>query len=123
MPSYVEKVADTMKLLLWDNILEELVSVTLPTLPLVGPFFAVPIVNKITLYLVQEFIAEPLFLIMSRFGVFTSIDWREDAIYKAYEVQAERLVPLQDKDVWDEKDRKEWRDAARELIVYNLKSV
>lgn len=122
MPSYVEKVANTMKELLWDNILEELVRVSLPALPVVGPFFAIKIVSDLILWALQEYLAEPLFKIMSRFGVFTSIDWQGTAVYNAYEAEAKKLIPLQDKEVWDKKDREVWRNAARKLIRFNLRS-
>lgn len=123
MPSYVEKVTDTMKKLLWDNLLEEFVIVELPLIPVIGPVFAIPLVNKLTVYFIQEYIAEPLLKVLTRFGIFTSIDWKEGAMYNEYEARAKKLISLQDKEVWNEEDRKAWRDAARALIHFNLKLV
>ncbi len=123
--SYVEKVQNTMHELLWNNMLREFVYVSIPTIPVVGQIFLFPVFGKILLdilmKLIETYIELPLFLILARWGVFTSIDWQEDKIYKAYEAEAIKLVPLQDKDVWDPEDEKRFTDAARNLIKLNLK--
>lgn len=119
--SYVDKVTDTMHQLLWDNILEELVKVSLPALPGVGPFFANPIVNSIVRWAIDEFLFEPLLKLLTRWGVFTSINWQNAEIYAAYEKEAIKLVGLQDKDVWSPEDEKAFTDAARKLIVFNIR--
>ncbi len=121
--SYVEKVTDTMHQLLWNNILREFVYISIPTIPVVGQVFLIPVVGKvfldIVMKLIETYLEYPLFLILSRRGVFTSIDWKEDKIYNAYEVEAKKVVLAQDKDAWDPKERKEFRDAARALIRYS----
>ena len=120
--SYVDKVTERMHELLWQNILEEWLTVQLPILlpwlawPIIGP-----IANKLIRDAIDNYLAEPLFTLLSRFGVFTSIDWKEDSIYDAYEVEAKKLVIAQDGDTWSEKDEKDFTDAARKLIRFNLK--
>ena len=108
--------------LLWDNILEEWLTVQLP---LLLPFLAWPLVGPLASRVIRDaidnYLAAPLFTILSRFGVFTSIDWKEDAIYEAYEKEATALVLAQDGDTWSEEDETNFTNAARKLIKFNLK--
>ncbi len=116
--SYVEKVSDTMHRLLWDNLIEEWIAGLIKTIPVLGW----PVISNVFLYLVESYLVEPLFTALSRFGVFTSIDWQNDAIYTAYKAEAIKLVGAQDKDEWPEVDRKAFKDAARNLVRFHFKS-
>jgi hypothetical protein len=120
--SYVEKKTDLMHQLLWSNFLKIWVETALWTIPVVGPFLKIPFVDAIIMALIENYLEKPLFKIMVRWGVFTSIDWQEDGIYRAYEKQAETLLPLQEKSEWDPADREKFRNAARALIHFNLRS-
>ena len=111
-----------MHRLLWVNILSEGVRAALLTIPFAQWFFKLKPVQDLILYLIDEYIVEPVFLLLVRFGVFTSIDWQNEATYRAYEKEAEKLIPLQDKEEWNEADRKKFRDSARSLIRFNLRS-
>lgn len=108
--------------LLWNNILEEFFFVSLASIPIIGKILNFPGVKGIVSYLVEKYVAERLLNILVRWGVFTSIDWGNAAIYRAYEVEAEKLVSLQDKEVWDQEDERKFKDAARKLIRLNLRS-
>lgn len=123
--SYVEKVTDMMHQLVWNNVLREWVYYSLPLIPVVGKVFLFPVFGKflldIVMKLIETYLEYPLFLILSRWGVFTSIDWKEDKIYNAYEKEAKKLLPLQDKEEWNKADEKAFTDAARALIRLNLK--
>src|SRR5574343_961145 len=121
--SYVEKVAKTMHQLLWQNMLRELVTVSLAQTPVLGVFFSLPPVQFLIMIFIEKYFEKPMFTILSRFGVFTSIDWKNEEQYNEYELQAKKLVPLQDKEEWNEADRKLFKDAARSLIRFHLKRV
>lgn len=103
-----------MHRLLWDNILQELMVAVL------GSALQIPLVADIATLLIDRFIAEPLFEILTRWGVFISIDWKNEEIYSAYEKQAESIIDLQDKEEWNNEDRKRFKDAARALIQFNI---
>jgi len=122
MTSYVEKVTNIAHMILWDNILEEFISVSLPAIPYVGVVFANPIVNRLTLWFVDKYLAYPLFLLLCRKGVFVTIDWETEAQYNAYHEEAKKLVPLQEREHWDEDERKKFKEAAKNLIIYHIRS-
>lgn len=107
-----------MHRLLWTNLLKEWASGLIKTVPVLGW----PVINNIFLYLVDTYLVEPLFIALSRFGVFTSIDWQNDEIYNSYKSEAVKLIGTQDKDVWPEIDRKAFRDASRNLIKFHIRS-
>jgi len=111
-----------MHQLLWTNLLESGVRAGLTAIPWLGQILtAFPPLMSIILYFISKYIEYPVFLMLTRFGVFTSIDWHEEAIYREYEKQAIKLIPLQEKETWDEADEKAFTDAARSLIRFNLK--
>lgn len=119
--SFIEAKAEMMRLLLWNNIAKRFVESYLPTLPGVGFIFALPVVKDLIWYLFETYVLDPLFLEMTRFGVFVSIEWENEAQQRAYEAEAIKLVPLQDKEIWDEEDKKKFDDAALNLIAFHLK--
>jgi hypothetical protein len=122
VPSAVENLADTMHQLLWKGMIRNWVEVTMWTIPYVGPFLKIPIIDTIVMTLIEVYLEKPLFVLAARFGLFTSINWGNMAIYRAYEVEAKKLVPLQQKDKWEESDRKVFRDTARDLIRIRLRT-
>lgn len=111
-----------MHSLLWDNILEDFFFVSLASIPIVGKILAFPGVRPLVEHLVEKYITERLFEILTRWAVFTSIDWGNSQVYNAYENEAEKLIDLQDKDEWSKEDEKRFKDAARKLIRFNLRS-
>lgn len=115
MPSHVEAISESMKRLLWNSILQELLTVWLRTIP----FFGWPVVKDVVIWFVETQLAEPLFIILSRWGVFTSIDWQNSAIYAEYEKEAKLLITHPDE--WTKEDRRRFKDAARRLIRLTLK--
>lgn len=112
--SRVDKVADTMHRLLWENVLRDWVAKLLVTVPVLGW----PVFNQVFLFLVDNYLVEPLFKELSRWGVFTSIDWKTDEQYQAYKEQALALVAAQGQDDWP--GREEFKNAARNLIRFHL---
>lgn len=129
--SYVDQRTDIMHQLLWDNILREFVRVEMVALPLVIPgvgpllsgILSTPPIQEIVLFLISRYLEVPLFRLLVRWGVFTSVDWKEDAIYNAYEATATRLLPelggKPDKD-WTPEDEKAFEDAAADLIRLHI---
>jgi len=120
--SHIEKKSEMMHSLLWDNILEDFFFVSLASIPIVGKILAFPGVRPLVEHLVEKYITERLFEILTRWAVFTSIDWGNSQVYNAYENEAEKLIDLQDKDEWSKEDEKRFKDAARKLIRFNLRS-
>jgi len=116
--SYVGKIAETMHRLLWENIIEEWLSKLMIQVPVLGW----PVIRDVVLFLVDRWLVEPMFLIASRWGVFTSIDWKNNEIYDSYRQEAVKLIGAQDQDVWPEPDRKAFKDAARKLVRFNIRS-
>lgn len=116
--SQVERVTDIMHRLLWNNILEVWVSGILRPVPVVG----LPVIRSIVMWLIDKFVVVPLFEILVRYGVFTSIDWGTEEVYNAYEAEAKKIVGMQDAEEWPENERKAFRDAARKLIHFELPS-
>jgi hypothetical protein len=121
MPSYVENVQNMMNRLLWDNLLEEWIRGVLLTVPVFSWPIIGPIASKLLRDFIEDHLIDPLFNALSRFGVFTSIDWQNQQIYAAYYEEAIKLVPLQEKEVWSPEDERKFTDAARKLIRFNLK--
>lgn len=129
--SYIDQKTDMMHQLLWNNILREFVGVALPMLflpiPWVGPFIAgalsTPIFRTIALTLISHYIEVPLFRLLVKWGVFTSVDWKEDGIYNAYEKEAIRLLPQlggkPEKD-WTADDEKKFADSSANLIEFHV---
>lgn len=105
-----------MNRLLWENILQQFLdSYLIAQSPILG---WAPIRNTID-FLVDHYVAEPLFSILVTWGVFTSIDWKTKEVYDSYEKAALTLIHTQG-DIWDDKDRKAFKDAARELIRFSF---
>lgn len=129
--SYVAQLSDLMDQLLWTNILREYVAVELVALPLAIPvvggaisaFLALDPVQAIILKLIESFVAMPLFTLLVRWGVFTSVDWKEDAIYDAYQTQAQALLPTHGTTppaLWTPEQDKAFSDAADNLIELHV---
>ncbi len=128
--SYIDQKTDMMHQLLWNNILRQFAATALPLafawIPIVGPIIAAmlatPFFNAIAMFFISKYIEVPLFYLLVRWGVFTSVDWKEDAIYNAYEAQAERLLPLHGKPEkdWTPQDEKDFADAADALIRFHI---
>ncbi len=121
--SYIEKQTDMMHQLLWKNLLEDGVRAAILGIPFVGPFLtAFPPFMNILLFFISKYVEVPLFLALTRFGVFTSIDWQDQNVYNAYAAEAAKLIPLQDKDTWTSAEEKAFTDAARNLIRFHVRS-
>lgn len=116
--SYIEKLSETMHRILWENILEEWLTKLMITVPVLGW----PVIKDIVLYLVDTYIVEPLFIALTRWGVFTQIDWKNNEIYAAYRQEAVKLIGAQDQAEWPELDRKAFKDAARKLVRFNIRA-
>lgn len=124
--SYIDQKTAIMHQLLWTNFLRQYVAVAIPAalsaIPVAGTFlaalFSTSVVQTIVLTVLGNWLY-PLFRIMVRFGVFTSIDWQEDSFYAEYEKEATRLLPQLggklEKD-WTPADEKSFADAADNLI-------
>lgn len=119
--SYIEQKMEMMHRLLWTNILRQWVEMALWTIPYIGPFLKLPVIDDIVMWAIETYLEKPLFLILTRWGVFTTVDWQETKIYNEYEKQAEKLVKAQENPTWDPKDRGEFRNAARALIRFNIR--
>lgn len=115
--SYVERVANTMYSLFWESVIMPKIKALMLTVPVLGW----PVISDVVIYLFEKYVSRPLFLELSRWGVFTSIDWGGDDIYSAYKKEAEKLVQAQGGEVWNETDRKRFSEAAKRLIVLHLK--
>lgn len=122
MPSAVENLADTMHQLLWKGMLRTWVETSLWLIPVVGPILKVPFFDAIVMAIIENYLEKPLFLLAARLGLFTSINWGEMSIYRAYETEAKKLLPLQGKTEWDPEERKVYRDTARDLIRIRLRT-
>jgi hypothetical protein len=128
--SYVDQKTDLMNQLLWTNFLRQWVSVEvtalLVTIPWAGPFLAsvwsLKPVQDLILWLLDKEIVWKLFYIMVRWGVFTSIDWQEDAIYSAYEARATELLKViaDPRGIWTPEQDKAFSDAAFDLIEFHI---
>ncbi len=128
--SYIDQKTQLMHQLLWNTILRQYVAIELVALPLgipvVGPFISMclanPIIQGLVLDLISHYIEIPLFTLLCRWGVFTSVDWKEDSIYNAYEEQANKLLPLQGKPAkdWTPEEDKAFSDAAANLIRLHI---
>lgn len=120
--SYVDQKLDLMHQLLWSNFLKEYVETTLWTIPWAGPLLKIPFVDAVLMAVLENYLEKPLLKIVTRFGIFTSIDWQSAETYDAYEKQAEKLLAAQAAGEWDPTDRKAFRDAARSLIRFNIRT-
>lgn len=115
--SYIEQKTDLMTRLLWENILQELFESWLVTLPFLGW----PVIRNVVVWFVENYLVEKLFKIATRWGVFTSIDWQNEKVHKEYSKQADKLIAAQNVGEWDPDDRKKFKEAARNLIRFNLR--
>lgn len=120
--SYIDQKTDMMHHLLWNNILKQIVIVELAAVPYLGPFLSWGPVRETILFVVSNYVEIPLFRALVRWGVFTSVDWQEDRIYSAYEIEAEKLLPLHGKpeQEWTKEEEKEFADAAENLIHFHI---
>ena len=130
--SYIDQKTDLVNQLLWTNLLRQWVVIEVPiflaTIPVVGPFLAMaigrgPILDFI-LWLLDKDIIWKFFDILVRWGVFTSIDWQEDAIYNSYATQADALLKViaDPNGVFTPAQDKAFSDAADSLIEFHFKS-
>ncbi len=115
--SYVERISSTMHRLLYINIIEPQLKLFLVGVPILGW----PVIRDIILYAINTYLIEELFLSLTRFGVFTSIDWENDKQYEAYKSQAIRIIGMQDRMEWPKNDREEFKKSARALINFHVK--
>lgn len=117
--SKVTDVSDVMRKLIWNGVVEAWVRKMMIAVPVLGW----PVVKDVFLYLVETYLVGPVFEELARFGVFTSIDFRDEHQYQAYRKEAEKIIALQESSAdWKAEERKAFRDAARNLIVFNLAS-
>jgi len=114
--SKVSDAADIMRKLLWTNLVKAwaLKAIT------VVPFLGWPIVKDVFFFILEKTLIDDLFMELSRFGVFTSIDWQSNEEYEAYKKEAEKLVPLQSTPEWPLEERKKFREAASALIHFHI---
>jgi len=102
-----------MQKLLWENILRSyVVSITKAV-----PFLGWPVINNVFIFVLEEYLVEPLFNELARYGVFTSIDWKNTEQYAAYRQEAVKLVASQGGE-WT--DRESFKNAARSLIRFHI---
>ena len=102
-----------MSRLLWDNILRGYLASMTKAVPILGW----PVINNVFLYLIENYLIDPLFNELSRYGVFTSIDWKNTEQYAAYRQEAVKLIGAQNGE-WP--DREKFKNAARNLIRFDV---
>lgn len=115
--SKVSDVSDVMRRLLWSNLVEAWARKMIATVPVLGW----PVIKDVFFYLLENYLVEPLFTELARFGVFTHIDFRDDAQYQAYKKEALQVIEKQGtSEDWAKEERQAFRDAASNLIVFHL---
>ena len=116
--SQVERVTDAMNRILWDNLLRDFLHGLFASVPVLGW----PVISDLILMFFDKFVMMRLFNVLATWGVFTSIDWKNDEIYSAYKAEAIKLVAMQDRPDWPDVERKAFKDAARKLVHFNISS-
>lgn len=119
-----------MNQLLWTNLLRTWTSVEITALltaiPVAGPvlasFWNLGPVQDLVLWLLDQEVVWKLFYVLSRWGVFTAIDWQEDSVYAAYEAKAiDLLKTIADpRGVFTPEQDKAFSDAADALIEFHF---
>lgn len=115
--SYVERVARTMHRLFWESVILPKIKALLVTVPVLGW----PVVSDVVIYLFEKYVSEPLFNELAAWGVFTSIEWGGDDVYSDYKKEAEKLVQAQSGEVWNEAERRKFKEVAKRLIILHFR--
>lgn len=115
--SKVSDVSDVMRRLLWSNLVEAWARKMIATVPVLGW----PIIKDVFFYLLENYLVEPLFTELARFGVFTHIDFRDDAEYQAYKKEAAIVIEKQGtSEEWTKEGKEAFKNAASNLIVLHI---
>jgi hypothetical protein len=114
--SKVENVTDTIRRLVWETLARKWLEGLMLTVPVLG----LPIIRNVVLYLFETYVLDALFQELARWGVFQSIEWKNEAQYNKYKSEALKLVEAQALPEWPAKEREAFKNAARELIHFNI---
>jgi len=116
--SYNQRLTDTVHQLIWNNVIEKYIAKLMITVPVLGW----PVIRDVVLYLADKYLVEPLLLFMVTLGVNLNIDSINAEAYKAYGLEARKMIGAQESGVWNPIDREEFRRAAKKLINITLRS-
>lgn len=103
------------------------VPIALAAIPVAGGFlvslWSLGPVQDLVLHLLDAEVVWKFFYILTRWGVFTSVDWQEEKIFDAYSKKAEELLPIikDPRGVFTPEQDKAFTDAADNLIELHLR--
>lgn len=115
--SQISDTAEVMRKLLWQNLVKAWAEKAV----IVVPFLGWPVVKQVFFYLIETYLVDPLFVDLARFGVFTSIEWRDEIEYAAYKTEAQKVIVLQSlSSDWPKEEREVFKNAAKNLIRFHV---